>query len=64
MIKLKLLTAILFSVSIIIFFSGCAASSASLRYNNASEKPDDNNTNTRFGSKEENKNQGKLRRDE
>jgi cell wall-associated NlpC family hydrolase len=55
MIKLKLLTVILFCVSII-FVSGCAASSGSLRYHNESEKPDDNNTSTRFGSKDENKN--------
>ena len=55
MIKLKLLTAILFSVSIFFLYSGCAASSGSMRYHNASEKPDDNNSSTRYGSGEENK---------
>lgn len=55
MTKLNHLITILCSVSIIIFFSGCATSSDSLRYHSASEKPDDNKTNTRFGSKEENK---------
>jgi cell wall-associated NlpC family hydrolase len=55
MIKLKFLTAVLFSVSIVILFSGCAASTGSLRYHNSSEKPDENNSNIRFGTKEETK---------
>ncbi|MDR3626576.1 MAG: NlpC/P60 family protein [Ignavibacteriaceae bacterium] len=56
MIKLKTITAILFSAGIILSFTGCAASSGSLRYHNGSEKTDDNNSGTRFGSKTENKN--------
>lgn len=55
MIKLKLFTAVFFSVSTLILFSGCAASSGSMRYQRTSEKSDDNKTTTRFGSKEENK---------
>jgi cell wall-associated NlpC family hydrolase len=55
MIKLKFLTAVLFSVSLVIFFSGCAASTGSIRYRNTSEKPDENNSNIRFGTKEETK---------
>jgi cell wall-associated NlpC family hydrolase len=55
MTKLNLLTAILIGVIIIIFFSGCATSSDSLRYHSASEKPNDDKSNTRFGSKEQNK---------
>jgi cell wall-associated NlpC family hydrolase len=35
--------------------SGCSASSGSMRYHNASEKPDENSSGTRFGSKEEDK---------
>jgi cell wall-associated NlpC family hydrolase len=56
MMKLKALTAILFGACIILAFSGCAASSGSLRYHNESEKNNDNNSGTRFGSKTENKN--------
>ena len=55
MIKLKVITTIFFSVSLIFVISGCAASSGSMRYHNAAEKPDENNSNTRFGSREENK---------
>jgi cell wall-associated NlpC family hydrolase len=53
MIKYKLLSIILFSVSIFIFFSGCAASNDSLRYHKESEKQTGNNSNTRFGSNKE-----------
>jgi cell wall-associated NlpC family hydrolase len=54
MIKLKILTALFFSAALIMLISGCAATSGSIRYRNASEKPDNGNSNTRYGTGEEN----------
>lgn len=54
--KRKFLIAVLFSAGIVVYISGCAASSGSMRYHNAVEKPDDNASGTRYGSKEDDKN--------
>jgi cell wall-associated NlpC family hydrolase len=53
MAKFRLVVLFLFSAFGIIFYSGCASTSSSIRYHNSTDKPDEKNSTVRFGAKED-----------